>query len=74
MVVAIVVRDLLITILRSYAEFKDKPVITTKSAKVKTFVQMVFIYYLLFGYVADLSFWRVKSEGFGFTSLFFCIG
>jgi CDP-diacylglycerol--glycerol-3-phosphate 3-phosphatidyltransferase len=56
MVVAIVVRDLLITILRSYAEFKDKPVITTKSAKVKTFVQMVFIYYLLFGYVADLSF------------------
>jgi CDP-diacylglycerol--glycerol-3-phosphate 3-phosphatidyltransferase len=56
MVVAIVVRDLLITILRSYAEFKDKPVITTKSAKFKTFVQMVFIYYLLFGYVADLSF------------------
>jgi CDP-diacylglycerol--glycerol-3-phosphate 3-phosphatidyltransferase len=56
MVVAIVVRDLLITILRSYAEFKDKSVITTKSAKVKTFVQMVFIYYLLFGYVADLSF------------------
>jgi CDP-diacylglycerol--glycerol-3-phosphate 3-phosphatidyltransferase len=63
MVVAIVVRDLLITILRSYAEFKDKPVITTKSAKVKTFVQMVFIYYLLFGYVADLSFGGLNLKG-----------
>ncbi|CUU06248.1 CDP-diacylglycerol--glycerol-3-phosphate 3-phosphatidyltransferase [Candidatus Thermokryptus mobilis] len=62
MVVVIVVRDLLITILRSYAEFKDKPVVTTKSAKVKTFVQMVFIYYLLFGYVADLSFGELNLK------------
>ncbi len=56
MVILVVVRDILITLLRSYAELKDKPVITTKSAKVKTFVQMVFIYYLLFGYVLNVGF------------------
>jgi CDP-diacylglycerol--glycerol-3-phosphate 3-phosphatidyltransferase len=73
MVVAIVVRDLLITILRSYAEFKDKPVITTKSAKVKTFVQMVFIYYLLFGYVADLSFGGLNLKDSVLHPVFFAL-
>ena len=33
MVVTIVIRDILITLLRSYAELKNKPVITTKGAK-----------------------------------------
>ena len=52
MVWIIVVRDIVITLLRSYAEYKGKPVITSKLAKTKTFVQFVVIYYLLVFYVA----------------------
>jgi len=62
MVVIIVIRDILITLLRSYAELKNKPVITTKSAKAKTFIQMIFIYYLLFAYVLNLSFEGINLE------------
>ncbi len=47
-----VVRDVLITFLRSYAEYKGKPVDTSKLAKTKTFAQFVIIYYLLILYVA----------------------
>ncbi len=47
-----VVRDVLITLLRSYAEYKGKPVDTSKLAKTKTFAQFVVIYYLLIFYVA----------------------
>jgi CDP-diacylglycerol--glycerol-3-phosphate 3-phosphatidyltransferase len=53
MVWIIVVRDAVITLLRSYAEYKGKPVDTSKLAKVKTFVQFVIIYYLLILYVAQ---------------------
>lgn len=62
MVIVIVVRDIAITLLRSYAEFKNKPVITTKGAKMKTFIQMFFIYYLLLAYVLDSSFERINFE------------
>lgn len=47
MVLIIIIRDFLITGLRSFAEFKKKSFYTSKSAKIKTFVQMAFIYYLL---------------------------
>jgi len=53
MVWIIVIRDAIITVLRSYAEFKGKPVDTSKLAKVKTFAQYVLIYYLLIFYVAQ---------------------
>jgi len=53
MVWIIVVRDAIITLLRSYAEYKGKSVNTSKLAKVKTFVQFVIIYYLLILYVAQ---------------------
>ena len=53
MVWIIVIRDAIITILRSYAEYKGKPVDTSKLAKTKTFAQYVLIYYLLFFYVAQ---------------------
>ena len=46
-----VVRDVLITLLRSYAEYKGKPVDTSKLAKTKTFAQFAVIYYLLILYV-----------------------
>jgi CDP-diacylglycerol--glycerol-3-phosphate 3-phosphatidyltransferase len=51
MLVIIVLRDIGITLLRSFAELKGKSVITTFSAKVKTFVQMTVIFYTLLVYV-----------------------
>jgi CDP-diacylglycerol--glycerol-3-phosphate 3-phosphatidyltransferase len=51
MVWIIVCRDIAITILRSIAEYKDQPVITSSTAKTKTFVQYVVIYYILILYV-----------------------
>ncbi len=55
----IVVRDVLITLLRSAAEYKDQHIVTTFSAKVKTFAQMVFIYYILVLHIARTTqgFW-----------------
>ncbi len=47
MVWLIVVRDLLITLLRSAAEYKDRPVVTSGPAKTKTFSQFVVIFYIL---------------------------
>lgn len=50
MVLLIVIRDLLITILRAYADYKKISFTTRRSAKWKTFIQMIFLYYLLFLY------------------------
>lgn len=47
MVIAITVRDLVITLLRLYADWKRQPVITSASAKWKTFSQMAAIYVIL---------------------------
>ncbi|MFH0733769.1 MAG: CDP-diacylglycerol--glycerol-3-phosphate 3-phosphatidyltransferase [bacterium] len=47
MVLVIIIRDFLITGLRSFAEYKKKSFYTSRSAKIKTFVQMAYIYYLL---------------------------
>ncbi len=52
MVWIIIARDLVITLLRSYAEYKDRPVVTTFSAKVKTFAQMTLIFYIIIFYCA----------------------
>lgn len=52
MVWVIVLRDFLITGLRSYAEWKGKPIITSKTAQAKTFGEFVVIYYILILYVA----------------------
>ena len=51
MVWIIVIRDFLITGLRSYAEWKDQPVVTSKTAQAKTFGEFVVIYYILILYV-----------------------
>jgi CDP-diacylglycerol---glycerol-3-phosphate 3-phosphatidyltransferase len=53
MVWIIVIRDAIITMLRSYAEYKGKPVDTSKLAKTKTFAQYVLIYYILIFYIAQ---------------------
>lgn len=52
MVLVIVLRDFFITGLRAYAEYKNHFFSTSVMAKWKTFLQMVFIYYLLIVFTA----------------------
>jgi len=47
MVVLIVLRDAIITLLRIYADYKKVSFNTSYIAKLKTFFQMLFLYYLL---------------------------
>jgi CDP-diacylglycerol---glycerol-3-phosphate 3-phosphatidyltransferase len=57
----IVVRDIAITFLRSYAELKAKPFDTSRMAKTKTFLQFALIYYILLAYVArDTEYFRSR--------------
>lgn len=52
----IVFRDIVITLLRSYAEYKSKPFDTSKLAKTKTFLQFTVLFYILLLYVGhDVS-------------------
>ncbi len=51
MVWIVVGRDFLITGLRTYAEFRNEPIVTSKGAQAKTFSQFVIIYYILILYV-----------------------
>jgi CDP-diacylglycerol--glycerol-3-phosphate 3-phosphatidyltransferase len=51
MVLIIVVRDLIITLLRVYGQYKKRTFSTSLFAKLKTSVQMIFLYYLLVVYV-----------------------
>lgn len=56
MVILIVFRDLVITLLRSYSEMNGKTLPTSYIAKVKTFVQMTYIFAILL-----LIFWSLSS-------------
>lgn len=53
MVWIIVVRDFLITGLRTLAEYNNQPIVTSRTAQAKTFGQFVVIYYILILYVAQ---------------------
>jgi len=55
MVWIIVIRDFLITGLRSYAELNNRPIVTSRSAQAKTFGEFVVIYYALILYVANVN-------------------
>ena len=55
MVIIIVVRDLVITLLRAFADKKGYMFATSYYAKWKTFLQMVFLYYLLIFYTGSIS-------------------
>ncbi len=55
MVIIIILRDLIITTLRAYADYKDFSFPTSFYAKWKTFIQMTFLYYLLIAYVGKTS-------------------
>ena len=50
MVWVIVGRDIIVTAFRAYAEWKDKPIVTAFTAKVKTFSEIVAIFYILILY------------------------
>jgi len=63
MVWIIVVRDLLITLLRSYSEYKNKPVETIRFARTKTFFQLVVIYLFLTAYVVRNTPWLNNVAG-----------
>jgi CDP-diacylglycerol--glycerol-3-phosphate 3-phosphatidyltransferase len=52
MVWVIVVRDMVITALRSYGEWTDRPIVTSRSAQAKTFGEFIVIWYILLLYVA----------------------
>ncbi len=47
MVLIVVARDVLVTGLRMYAESRSHSIVTSRSAKIKTFLQMTFIIYVL---------------------------
>ena len=49
----IVVRDIVITLLRSYSEYKGKPFDTSRLAKSKTFLQFAVLFYILLLYVGQ---------------------
>ncbi|MDH3267776.1 MAG: CDP-diacylglycerol--glycerol-3-phosphate 3-phosphatidyltransferase [Ignavibacteria bacterium] len=55
MVIIIVGRDVLITLLRVFADMKNYAFTTNYYAKWKTMLQMVFLYYLLVLYVAQFT-------------------
>ncbi|HET7153372.1 MAG TPA: CDP-diacylglycerol--glycerol-3-phosphate 3-phosphatidyltransferase [Candidatus Kapabacteria bacterium] len=63
MVVIVVSRDIIVTFLRMYAEWKDKPIVTMKSAKWKTFFQLVFIFYTLALLAAAHTVWIRRDFG-----------
>jgi CDP-diacylglycerol--glycerol-3-phosphate 3-phosphatidyltransferase len=64
MVLLIILRDVLVTTLRIFADHKKISFYTSKSAKWKTFLQMFFLYYLLLAYILQTFEW-FKSWSFG---------
>ncbi len=47
MVMLVLLRDVVVTVLRVYAEWKNKPVVTSREAKYKTLTQNVFAYVIM---------------------------
>ena len=54
-VIIIILRDIFMTGFRSYAEHKHKPFPTSRYAKVKTFIEMVYLNYVLLSYLIKNS-------------------
>jgi len=47
MVLLIIIRDFIITLLRVYADYRKVSFMTSRTAQIKTFIQMIFLYYIL---------------------------
>ncbi len=65
MVVAITVRDIVITLLRLYADWKRQPVVTSASAKWKTASQMAAIYLILLYLIGRAALPNTGGPGWG---------
>ena len=65
MVIAITVRDLVITLLRLYADWKRQPVVTSVSAKWKTASQMSAIYIILLYLIWRAALPEASGPGWG---------
>jgi CDP-diacylglycerol--glycerol-3-phosphate 3-phosphatidyltransferase len=57
MVWTIIIRDIAITVLRSVAESRNAHIVTSKTAQLKTFVQMAVLYYLMLLVVSRETAW-----------------
>lgn len=57
MVVLIILRDIVVTLLRLFADHRKISFSTSRSAQWKTFLQMFFLYYLLLIYTAQTVEW-----------------
>lgn len=53
MVLIIIIRDFVITLIRVYADYRKVSFTTTRTAQLKTFLQMFFLYYLLLIYTLN---------------------
>ncbi len=53
MVLLIIIRDFLITLIRIYTDYRKVSFTTTRTAQLKTFLQMFFLYYLLLIYTLN---------------------
>jgi len=62
MITVIIIRDVIITALRSYAMFKGKPIVTSYLAKAKTFSQMTIVY-VIFVFVLAQKTLIAKNQG-----------
>ncbi len=61
MVLLIIIRDLVVTLIRVYADYRKISFTTSRSAQLKTFMQMLFLYYLLLIYTLK-TFNGLKSD------------
>jgi CDP-diacylglycerol---glycerol-3-phosphate 3-phosphatidyltransferase len=69
MVWIVIIRDFVITGLRSYAEWHDQPIVTSRGAQAKTFGEFVVIYYILILYVVRSIPMVYQEWGFTIDSL-----
>jgi len=63
MVWIVIARDFIITGLRTHAEYRNTPIVTSKGAQAKTFGEFVVIYYILILYVGKSV--PIVNEKFG---------
>ncbi|MBK6915482.1 MAG: CDP-diacylglycerol--glycerol-3-phosphate 3-phosphatidyltransferase [Ignavibacteriales bacterium] len=69
MVSVIVLRDLLITLLRVYSDYRGFSFRTSVYAKIKTVLQMIFLYYLLIIFVLSKNHWVQSNYNYLISSL-----
>ncbi len=69
MVLLIIIRDFLVTLIRIYADYRKLSFRTTRTAQLKTFLQMFFLYYLLLIYTLN-TFEKLHVE---FKNLFYIL-